>query len=196
MLGEFKKTLEDWLFADYQLSKKERRSAQKYYTQLQELGYAGAYDSVQRFVKSWRYCNKVSTQGYIPQCFSPGEAYQFDWSEELIELDGVVQKIKLAQFRLSYSRKFFLVAYTRETQEMLFDAHNLAFKFFGGITGRGIYDNMKTAVDTIFSGKQRVFNRRFLSLMDHYLIEPTACTPGAGWEKGQIENQIDTLCKT
>jgi len=193
VLGDFKDTLLEWLNTDDKLSKKERRSAMKYFTELQAKGYTGAYDSVQRFVKSWKLENKGSCTGYIPQYFAPGEAYQFDWSEEIVELGKVVQKIKVAQFRLSYSRKFFLVAYTRETQEMLFDAHNLAFKFFGGLTLRGIYDNMKTAVDTVFSGKQRVFNPRFLSLMDHYLIEPTACTPRAGWEKGQIENQVDNV---
>ncbi len=193
VLAEFKDTLASWLYADHKLSRKERRSANKYFTQLKELGYTGAYDSIQRFVKTWRCQNREALKAYIPQYFAPGEAYQFDWSEEIIELGGIVQKIKIAQFRLSFSRKFFLVAYMRETQEMLFDAHNLAFKFFGGLTLRGIYDNMKTAVDTVFTGKERVFNRRFLSLMDHYLIEPTACSPRAGWEKGQIENQVDNV---
>jgi transposase len=45
---------------------------------------------------------------------------------------------------------------------MVFDAHARALAFFGGITARGIYDNMSTAVDTIFLGKERAFNRRFL----------------------------------
>lgn len=193
VLRKFKELLESWLESDHKLSRKERRSAMKYYTQLKENGYEGAYDSVQRFVKDWRCKSKEQLKAYIPQTFFPGEAYQFDWSEEVVELGGIVQKIKVAQFRLSYSRKFFLVAYPRETQEMLFDAHNLAFKFFGGLTLRGIYDNMKTAVDTVYKGKERVFNRRFLALMDHYLIEPTACNPAAGWEKGQIENQVDNV---
>lgn len=58
---------------------------------------------------------------------------------------------------------------------------------------RGIYDNMKTAVDAIFIGKERQFNRRFLQMMSHYLIEPTACTPASGWEKGQVENQVGNI---
>jgi len=193
VLNIFKETLVSWLNNDHKLLKKERRSAMKYYTQLKESGYSGSYDSVQRFVKAWRCTSRESLKAYIPQYFHPGEAYQFDWSEETVALAGVVQKIKVAQFRLSYSRKFFLVAYARETQEMLFDAHNLAFKFFGGLTLRGIYDNMKTAVDSVYKGKERTFNRRFLALMDHYLIEPTACNPAAGWEKGQIENQVDNV---
>ena len=45
---------------------------------------------------------------------------------------------------------------------MVFDAHKRAFAFFRGACWRGIYDNMKTAVETIFIGKDRQYNRRFL----------------------------------
>lgn len=34
------------------------------------------------------------------------------------------------------------------------------------------------------------YNRRFLQMCSHYLVEPVACTPASGWEKGQVENQI------
>ncbi len=47
---------------------------------------------------------------------------------------------------------------------------------------------MKTAVEAVFIGKDRQFNRRLLQMCGQYLIELTACTP-AGWEKGQVENQ-------
>jgi Mu transposase, C-terminal domain len=76
---------------------------------------------------------------------------------------------------------------------MVFDAHNRAFAFFKGACTRGIYDNMKTAVETVFIGKDRQFNRRFLRLCGHHLVEPTACTPAAGWEKGQVENQVGVV---
>jgi hypothetical protein len=49
---------------------------------------------------------------------------------------------------------------------------------------------MKTAVETIFAGKERAYNRRFLQMCGHYLVEPVACTPASGWEKGQVENQV------
>ena len=76
---------------------------------------------------------------------------------------------------------------------MVFDAHRRAFEFFGGVARRGIYDNMKTAVCRILRGKERDFNRRFEELASHYLFEPVACTPAAGWEKGQVENQVRTV---
>jgi hypothetical protein len=48
-------------------------------------------------------------------------------------------------------------------------------------------------VDAVFVGKERRFNRRFEQICGHYLVQPTACTPGAGWEKGQVENQVGTM---
>ena len=98
--------------------------------------------------------------------------------------------VKVAHIRLCYSRMLFVRAYPRETQEMVFDAHDRAFAFFKGACTRGIYDNMKTAVETIFAGKDRLYNRRFLQMRSHYLVEPVACTPASGWEKGQVENQV------
>ncbi len=192
-LDAYTETLEAWLIEDSKLPRKERRTASRYYSLLEKEGYTGAYDSVQRYVKLWKQEHRQNKSAYIPLTFDPAEAYQFDWSDEKVELGGTIVNIKVAHFRLCYSRKFFVVAYHRESQEMLFDAHNKAFAFFGGLCKRGIYDNMKTAVTSIFVGKERAFNRRFLALMDNYLIEPVACSPAAGWEKGQVENQVDTL---
>src|SRR6266516_794430 len=127
---------------------------------------------------------------YVPLSFAPGEAYQFDWSHEVVLLNGVTVMVKAAHVRLCHSRMLFVRVYPRETQEMVFDAHDRAFALFKGACGRGIYDNMKTAVETIFVGKQRLYNRRFLQMCSHYLVEPIACTPASGWEKGQVENQV------
>ena len=105
-------------------------------------------------------------------------------------LKGVATTVKVAHVRLCHSRMIFVRAYPRETQEMVFDAHDRAFAFFKGVCARGIYDNMKTAVETVFVGKNRLFNRRFAQMCSHYLVEPVACTPASGWEKGQVENQV------
>ena len=108
-------------------------------------------------------------------------------------IDGATTTVKVAHVRLCHSRMMYVRAYPRETQEMVFDAHDKAFAFFGGACARGIYDNMKTAVDAIAIGKDRVFNRRFVQMCSHHLIEPTACTPASGWEKGQVENQVGVV---
>ena len=54
----------------------------------------------------------------------------------------------MAHFRLAYSRMFLVIAYMRESQEMLFDAHRRWFEFIGGVTLRALIDNMKTGFVT------------------------------------------------
>ena len=190
-LGPYLPDLEKLLEADEQLVRKRRRSSQILYELLQAQGYEGGYDSVRRYVKAWQAKKRqLSAPVFIPLVFQPGEAFQFDWSEDHAELSGAMTKINLAQIRLCHSRMFLVQAYPRKSQEMVFDAHLRAFSFFGGSCGTGIYDNMKTVVSTIYVGKQRDFHPRFAQLSSHYLFDPVACTPGAGWEKGQVENQV------
>lgn len=190
-LAAFIELLERRLSEDKNLPRKRRRNAVKLYEEIKQEGYVGSYDSVQRYVRAWRRQQEVlSTQAYVPLVFEPGEAFQFDWSHEDVELGGLPATVKVAHIRLCYSRMSLVIAYPRETQEMVFDAHIQAFQFFGGSCRRGIYDNMKTAVKAILVGKQRDFNTRFIQLCSHYLYDPVACTPAAGWEKGQVERQV------
>jgi transposase len=176
------------------LPRRERRSTQRLFEELRGQGYDGAHDSVHRFTKIWREERaRVPQHAYVPLSFAHGEAYQFDWSHETITLNGLPLVIKAAHMKLSHSRMPFVRAYFRETQELVFDAHDKAFEYFGGVCRRGIYDNMKTAVEAIFVGKARQYNRRFLQMCSHHLVEPVACTPAAGWEKGQVENQVGNL---
>ena len=194
-LGEFAGQLKQWLEEDAKLARPRRRSGRRLFEGLREVGYGGAYDSVQRYVKRWKahhYGPKV-TEAFVPLLFAAGDACQFDWSHEQVELGGALQTIKVGHFRMAYSRQMFVVAYPRETQELVLDAHNRAFEFFGGAPARLIYDNLKTVVDTVLTGKERQFNRRFLCLANHYLFEPVACTPASGWEKGQVENQVGNV---
>jgi hypothetical protein len=94
------------------------------------------------------------------------------------------QRGPLLHFKLSHSRAFFMRAYLQQTHEMLLDAHYHAFQCFNGVPERGIYDNMKTAVDKIGRGKQRHVNKRFIAMISHYLFEAEFCNPASGWEKG------------
>jgi len=110
-------------------------------------GYDGSYDAVRRYAASWsKATREASAAAYVLLSFDPGEAYQFDWSHEVVLIDGVTTTVKVAHVRLSHSRMPFVRAYPRETQEMVFDAHDKAFAFFGGAYARGMYDNMKTAL--------------------------------------------------
>ncbi len=190
-LGRWKSDLDRLLTANAEASRRERLTLIRIFEALRGLGYEGGYDAVRRYASAWVKTNaSAMASAFVPLSFAPGEAYQFDWSHEIVVLNGVTTTVKVAHVRLCHSRMMFVRAYPRETQEMVFDAHERAFGFFRGACGRGIYDNMKTAVDAIFVGKDRQYNRRFLQMCSHHLVEPVACTPASGWEKGQVENQV------
>jgi transposase len=193
-IGPVRERLEQLLVENEARPRRDRLKLTRVWDLLVREGYDGSYDSVRRYAARWREETKAAPgdggMAFVPLLFQPGEAFQFDFSHEDVEIAGQPMRVKVAHVRLCASRAIYLRAYPRETQEMVFDAHQRAFVFFGGVPTRGIYDNMKTAVDAVFVGKERVFNRRFLLMADHYMFEPTACTPASGWEKGQVENQV------
>jgi transposase len=193
-LGRWKADLDRLLTANAGTSARERLTLIRLFEELRALGYEGGYDAVRRYARTWsrEHASQTAT-AFVPLSFAPGEAYQFDWSHEIVVMNGVTVTVKVAHVRLCHSRMMFVRAYPRETQEMVFDAHERAFAFFRGSCTRGIYDNMKTAVETIFIGKDRQYNRRFLQMCSHYLVDPVACTPASGWEKGQVENQVGVV---
>jgi transposase len=192
-LGDFYPQLLEMLKHDAQLPVHHRLTAKRMFGILQEKGYQGAYDSVQRAVKAFKNDEKSSTKAFVPLSFAIGEVCQFDWSHETVKIAGVELRVKVAHFRLAYSRQYFVVAYPNERLEMLLDAHNRAFGFFGGVPQKMVYDNLKTVVDAVLRGKSREFNQRFMAMANHYVFEPIACTPASGWEKGQVESQVKFL---
>jgi transposase len=190
-LGRWKEQLDRLLAANAEAPARERLTLIRIFEELRALGYDGGYDAIRRYARSWAQANASATaDAFVPLTFAPGEAYQFDWSHEIVVMDGVTTIVKVAHLRLCHSRMMFVRAYPRETQEIMFDAHERAFAFFRGACARGVYDNMKTAVEAIFVGKDRQYNRRFLQMCSHHLVEPVACSPASGWEKGQVENQV------
>ena len=163
-IGPWRERLEALLEENESKATRERLTLIRIYEELRDLGYEGSYAAVRRYAIGWREKRASATaDAYVPLTFAPGEAYQFDWSHEIVLMDGVTTTVKVAHVRLCHSRMMFVRAYPRETQEMVFDAHERAFAFFKGACGRGVYDNMKTAVETIFVGKDRQYNRRFLA---------------------------------
>lgn len=95
-------------------------------------------------------------------------------------MPGVRAKLQVAHFKLSYSRAFNLLAYPLQTREMLFDAHNHALVVLGRVPKRGVYDNMRTAVNRVRRCKERDVNVRFAAI----------CNPASGWKKSQVEKNV------
>ena len=194
-LDPFAEKLSGWLRIEAGKSRKQKRTAKQMHADLAALGYDGSYGRVAAFVRAWKADRQrdAQTSGrgtFVPLVFAPGEAFQFDWSEDWAELGGERTKLQVAHTKLSHSRAFIVRAYPLQTHEMLFDALTQAFRVLGGVPRRGIFDNMKTAVDRIGSGKARQVNARFAAMASHYLFEPDFCNPASGWEKGQVEKNV------
>jgi transposase len=152
------------------------------YRDLASLGYAGSYDRVAAFARDWRQrereaAHRAGRGTYFPLQFDPGEAFQFDWSEDWVRIGFRSVKLQIAHFKLSHSRAFMLRAYPQQTHEILFDAHNHCLAALGEIPERGIYDKMKTAVDQVGRGKQRKVNARFRAMVSHFLFNADFCNP-------------------
>ena len=143
----------------------------------------------------WRAQQGSVTIGkaYVPLTFELGEAFQFDWSEEGLVVGGIYHRMQVSHMKLCASRAFWLVAYPSQGHEMLFDAHTRSFAALGGVARRGIYDNMRTAVDKVKKGKGRTVNARFAVMCAHYLFDADFCNVASGWEKGVVEKNVQDL---
>ena len=192
ILDPYKEQLSQWLKADSHRSKRDRRGIKAMFETLRAQGYSGSRGPVYAFAQRWQQeqGNAARGAGFVPLSFELGEAFQFDWSCEYLFIGGLRRRLEVAHTKLAASRAFCLVAYYSQAHEMLFDAHARAFALFGGVPRRGIYDNMKTAVDKVGQGKQRSVNARFEAMTGHYLFEPEFCNRAAGWEKGVVEKNV------
>ena len=189
-LSGFIAELEQSLKADALRPKQNRRTGRALFAQIKASGYVGGYTRVTDFIRAWRASAGKQIKAFVPLKFELGEAFQFDWSEEALVIGGIYRKMQVSHLKLCASRAFWLVAYPSQGHEMLFDAHTRAFAALGGIPRRGIYDNMKTAVDKVNKGKGRVVNARFAVMCAHYLFDPDFCNVASGWEKGVVEKNV------
>jgi len=184
-LAPFVEAIKQALIVDARRPKKERRTAKSLLKQIGEAGYDGGYSRLTDFIREWRAQQGGVAIGkaFVPLAFELGEAFQFDWSEEGLVIGGIYRRLQIAHMKLCASRAFWLVAYPSQGHEMLFDAHTRSFAALGEVPRRGIYDNMKTAVDKVLKGKGRVVNARFAVMCAHYLYDPDFCNVASGWRR-------------
>ncbi len=140
----------------------KQRTIKQLHADLVALGYEGSYQSrgsVRQGLEDARQREAADRgRGAFVSIDLPCRAKlsSLNWSERLAVIGGERMKLQVAHFKLAYSRAFIVRAYLQQTHEMLFDAHNHAFRVLGGVPRRGIYDNTcAPAVDKVGRGKQR-----------------------------------------
>src|SRR5215467_6160449 len=157
-LGRWTAELDELLSGNAAKPAREQLTLIRIFEELRGRGYDGGYDAVRRYARRWaKDRGQATAAAYVPLSFAPGEAYQFDWSHEVVLLSGVTVIVKVAHVRLCHSRMLFVRVEHHLLRLARVGAHDRAFALFKGTCSRGIYDNMKTAVETIFVGKDRLY---------------------------------------
>jgi len=123
----------------------------------------------------------------------PGEQAQVDWANcGTVRVGNAVRSLSAFVMVLSYSRLMYAEFTLSQSLEDFLQAHLRAFRFFGGVPEKLLYDNLK-AVCLARLGADIRFNERFLEFSGHYLFTPVLCRPGHGNEKGKVERGIQYL---
>src|SRR6185295_19576784 len=107
-LGRWRDELDRLLATNEGKAARERLTLTRVFEELRGLGYEGGYDAVRRYARGWgRKRTAVTAAAYVPLSFAPGEAYQFDWSHEVVLINGTTVTVKVAHVRLCHSRMLF-----------------------------------------------------------------------------------------
>jgi transposase len=107
-LDPFSDKLAAWLKTETGKSHKQRRTLKQLHADLVALGFTGSYNRVAAFAREWRAdrLREQQTTGrgvFVPLSFRPGEAFQFDWSEDYAVIGGERTKLQVAHIKLSHS---------------------------------------------------------------------------------------------
>src|SRR5712692_1698324 len=197
VFGAFRARADELLAENAHLPPKQQYTGHKIYELLQAEGYQGSEARVRLHLTQWNKRHQAPKL-FLPLEYDPGQDAQVDWGEAIALIGGVRQTVQFFVMRLCYSRRTFLMAFPTQRQESFLYAHVQAFHHFGGVPARISYDNLATAVKLAMErgrkgtqkGRKRTENRTFVAFRSHYLFESHFCTPGAGWEKGQVEHGV------
>lgn len=188
MLGPFVAIVDDWLARDQLSPPKQRHTARRIYHRLvSEHGYTGGESTVREYVHKHRI---RQSQVFIPLSYEPGEDAQADFGEALVIMKGRPITVQVFVGRLCYSKIPFLVASPNQQQEALFEGHDKAFNFFGGVPHTVWYDRMSQAVKKAIPGSRPEEQEAFIAFRSHYLFESRFCNPREAHEKGLVENLV------
>jgi len=189
VIGPYKQRIAELLTESKKQKRKQRYTAHRIFEILRKEGYTGSEGAVHNYVSRERRKDEYKEK-YIPLEFDPGQDAQVDWGEAEVILAGERVTVQLFILRLNYSKARFVMAFPFQKQEAFFEGHNQAFRFLGGIPRRLTYDNLKTAVYKILSGRNRQEQESFKRFRSYYLFESNYCNPAQGHEKGGVENDV------
>lgn len=188
VLGPFTTTIDRWLSEDEAQPRKQRHTARRIYHRLvAEHGFSGGESTVREYVLKQRPKERPL---FIPLAYEPGQDAQFDFGEAVVIMRGNLLKIQVLVGRLCSSKLPFLMAFPNQQQEALFEGHQEAFSFFGGVPHAIWYDRLSQAVKRGFPGSKPQEQEAFIAFRSHHLFQSRFCNPREAHEKGLVENLV------
>ena len=186
-LDAFTGIIDQILREDQPRPKKQRHTAKRIGERLRaEYGFMGGDTIVKAYVREQRLGGQ---EMFVPLAHPPGDA-QADFGEALVVIAGVECKAHYLVVDLPHSDDGFVKAFPAETAEAFCDGHNAAFRYFGGVPRRIVYDNTKLAVARILGDGTRQRTQAFSELQSHYLFDDRFGRPGKGNDKGKVEGLV------
>jgi len=163
--------------------------ATRLYREIRGRGFAGGYETVKRWCRSWRR-EQRAREGTVRFETAPGLQAQADWGEsrEVRFATGEIVTRYFFALVLGFSRLRFVIYLPEISQSWLLWAHTQAFAFFGGVPERILYDNPKQLVKR--PRPELLWQERLLAFASHCGFLPQACWPYRPQTKGKVENAI------
>ncbi len=191
-LDPVKEFIDAILEADQQAPRKQRHTAQRIWQRIgqERPGATVSAATVRRYVRRRREeLGQTARETFVPQSYDWGGEAQIDWYEAVAEIGGERRQVQNFSMRSMASGGAFHVAYYHATQQAFLEAHELAFRHFGGVFRLLRYDNLKSAVKKILRGHQREETERLIAFRSHWGFQTDFCNPGRGNEKGGVEGE-------
>ena len=196
ILDPFKPIIDAWLEQDRKAPRKQRHSGARVHERLvAEHSFQGSLRSVSSYVSDRKQAASPSPV-FAPMDYPPGFEIQIDWGEGTVILNGNSTLLFFFCARLPFSKATFVRAYTKDDMSSFLDAHNHLFQYLRGVPGQLAYDNLKSAVIKVLTGRKRILNRRLIELKSHYLFQTRFCNVASGNEKGHVENSVKRTERT
>ncbi len=180
------------LEADRTAPRKQRHTAHRIWQRIRTEMPEGkvAEVTIRHYVRERkRELGRSTRSTCVPQSYEPGGEGQVDWYEAWAELNGEPVLLQVFSMRSMVSGAAFHRAYHRATQQAFLEAHEHAFRFFGGVFRLLRYDNLKAAVKKILRGFRREETARFIAFRSHWRFQSEFCSPYEAHEKGGIESE-------
>ena len=122
---------------------------------------------------------------------APGQHLQVDFGEKDVLVNGQPVHLHLFTCKLGYSRRVFVMAYLRETQEAWLDGMESAFRYFGGLPYCIVCDNASSLVRNHNAGSDAArFTQRFYYFLSYYNIKGIATAIQHPQSKGKVESGV------